>query len=248
MTATAWTWRRRPTITAGRLYVPVMAGLTIAIGILAVQSFVALAGSEGVRLYGLGNGDQVGYFDGARRFLETGSPYESGPLVLHAHTFIHPPIALALFLPFLVLPTILWWLIPLVGTAVLVVSARPSPWTWPLIAACLLWPRSQGAILSGGSDMWAMLFVALGVRFRWPVVALLVKPTFLPLAIVGIRDRRTWIAGAIAALAMLPLIPLWIQWIGVVRQIDGGPIYSLAALPLVALPLLLWRPLSDGLR
>jgi len=229
--------RRPPRIVARRLYVPVMVGLTIAIGILAAQELAWTAGSPWAHEFAFGNGDLVGYLDGARRFLALGTPYLSGPL--EPHSFIHPPIALALFVPFLWIPAILWWAIPLIGTAVLVIASTPRPWTWPLMALVLLWPRSQGAILAGNSDLWIMFVVALGVRFGWPIALLILKPTFAPLALLFVRDGQVRYALAgVGLIVGLGLIPAWMEWLAIVRRIDGGLVYSIASLPLVCLPLL----------
>lgn len=232
---------KRKSLPEGRLvYRALMAGIALGIGVYAAQELAWMAGSPWAQQFAFANGDIAGYLDGTRRFLVTGSPYETGVLTLSAHSFIHPPIALALFLPFLWLPSILWWAIPIVGTAYLVVRSRPAPWTWPLIALALLWPRSQGAILAGNSDLWVMFVVALGVRFGWPIVGLILKPTFAPLGLLWLRDRRTRIAALGIGLAMLPLLPLWLQWFSVVRQIDGGLAYSIGSLPLVLLPTVAW--------
>ncbi len=227
-----------------RWYLPTIVGLTIVIGALAVYEFIDVARSQWARDWAFGNGDLVGYLDGARRFLETGSPYLpeqiAGPWQLGPHSFIHPPPALVLMVPFLWLPAILWWAIPLVVTIGLVALWRPQPWTWPLIALCLLWPRSPGLILTGNTDLWATMFVALGVQFGWPFVLLVIKPTFAPLALLAVRARPFWIGVVVCAIAMLPFLGLWFQYIPVVRNTDVDATYSLLNLPLVAIPVIAW--------
>ena len=188
--------------------------------------------------------DLGGYLEGARRFLATGSPYLppqiAGPWTLGAHSFIHPPTALPLFLAFLVLPWPLWWAIPLALTIAVVWQLRPAPWSWPLLAACVLWPRSLGSLAAGNSDMWAMALVAVAVRWGpGPLLAAL-KPTFAPLALVGIRTRAWWIAAlACAALGLLTL-PLWFEYLAVVRNAGLPLTYSLLNVPLLAIPLVAW--------
>ncbi len=61
-----------------------------------------------------------------------------------------------------------------------------------------------------------------------------------------LRFRETWKAGAIAALAMLPLVPLWFDYVTVIRGTDLGLGYSLLNLPLVLLPLATWRSRTPG--
>jgi hypothetical protein len=211
-------------------------GIALACLVLAFQEAVMFAGSEWGRQWAFGNGDLTGYLAGARRFLDTGSPYEpwSG---LGPHTFIHPPISLPLFVPFRWLPAVLWWAVPILGTGVLIALSRPSPWRLAALAACLAWPRSVGAILAGNSDLWAMFAVALGVRFGlWPLLAF--KPSFAPLMLLGVRDRRTWKTGALLAAVSLAGLPLWIAWVQLVTRIEGGFAYSLGGLPLVMLPVI----------
>lgn len=129
-------------------------GLTVVLAAMAVYRLVEVASTPWGR--GLIAADLVqGYLPGARRFLDTGSPYlpeqVSGPWALDVHSFIHPPTALPLFVMFLVLPLPLWWMIPIVVTAAAVWRLQPSPWTWPIMTLCLVWPRSTGAVLAGNS-------------------------------------------------------------------------------------------------
>lgn len=232
------------TTRARRWYRPIAFALTLVIGLWAAWLLVELARSPFGRDWAFGSGDLLGYLDGARRFLATGSPYlpaqVDGPWALGPHSFIHPPSALPLFVPFLWLPSVLWWAIPILGTAWLVVNTRPAPWTWPLIALCLVWPRSAGALIAGNSDLWAMLFVALGLRFGWPFTMLIFKPTFALLAVLGIRHVQVWRAGVVAAIAMLPLLPLWLDYVSVIRNAGLDFSYSLLNLPLVVLPVFAW--------
>ncbi|MGH9034606.1 MAG: hypothetical protein ACRD0O_02495 [Acidimicrobiia bacterium] len=90
---------------------------------------VTTVGSEWARLYA--GGDLGGYVAGARRFLDTGSPYlpeqVAGPWQLGPYSFVHPPAALALFVPFVVLPAVLWWAIPIAVTAWALWRLRPHP-------------------------------------------------------------------------------------------------------------------------
>lgn len=233
-----WISWGRAGLMARRWYRPIALALTVVIGAFATAALAEAVTSEWAARWAFGNGDLNGYLDGARRFLATGSPYleeQLNPWQLQPHSFIHPPTALPLFLPFLVLPAITWWAIPIVGTAYLIRNVKP--WAWPVIALCLAWPRSQGAILAGNSDLWAMLFVALGTRFGWPFVLLLVKPTFLPLSTLGVTDRRMWVGAAIAGALMVPLIPLWFDYIKVIRGAGLPLTYSVLSLPLVAMPL-----------
>lgn len=224
-----------------RLRAPLEIGLTVVLLGVGVYVFATTMASPYVRF---ASWDYGHYLDAATRWLDTGTPYlasevaapfDYGPL-----TFLHPPISLVLFTPFLWLPALLWWLIPLVTVAVSVYAWRPARWTWPLMALALAWPRFTGGVIVGNSDMWVMAFLALGLRFASPLALLALKPTFLPFALFGIRDRWTWIGGAIVLVACVPFGFLWIDWLAVVRNAPGGIGYSVLSIPTVILPLWAW--------
>lgn len=84
-----------------------------------------------------------------QRWLDTGliyaphqlaGPYES---IINGSVLYPPPAALW-FAAFSWLPAIGWWLIPLAVLAVQVRVQRPAPWTWPILALILVWPRTLG--------------------------------------------------------------------------------------------------------
>lgn len=198
--------------------------------------------SEWARLYA--GGDLGGYLEGARTYVATGTPYlpeqVAGPWALQPHSFVHPPPALVLFVPFLVLPAVLWWVLPLGTTVWAIARLRPARWTWPLLVLCLTWPRSIGSLLAGNSDMWAMAVVALGVVFGWPLVLIMIKPTFAPLALLHIRRKMWWVAFAVVAALNVVALPLWLDYLAVVRNSQLRLDYSLLNLPLVVLPAIAW--------
>jgi hypothetical protein len=231
---------------------PALVGLTITFGAIAVYRLISVALSPFGRTWAFGNGDLVGYTDGARRFLETGSPYTpeqvAGPYLLGPQTFIHPPAALPLFLPFLVLPWVLWWLVPIALTVAAIVHLQPAAWTWPVMALLLCWPRSTGAILVGNSDIWVTAFVATGAIAGWPLALLIIKPIFAPLGLIGARRRSTWLGAAIVVGLSLLALPLWLQWVQVIQNADMPAAYSLLALPLPLVPVVAWLGRRAGRR
>jgi hypothetical protein len=196
------------------------------------------------------------YVDGARRWVDTGTPYLAteiaGPFQFSIQTFIHPPVALVLFAPFLFLPAICFWLIPLLGTFAVIVSWRPAAWAWPIMALQLHWPRFGGAVIFGNTDLWALFFIAAGLRFAWPIVLLIIKPSLAPLAIgelAGLVLRREmpprrWrqLAVGVVILAAISLTfgSLWLDWLAVVRNSPGDPLYSIAAIPWLTIPFVAW--------
>jgi hypothetical protein len=192
----------------------------------------------------LGN-DLAGYTTAARRFLDSGTPYLpeqlSGAWQLQPDSFIHPPVAVLLFIPWIVLPAVLWWAIPIGLTVWSVVRLRPRPWAWPVMAACLLWPRTAGILIAGNSDMWIAATVAVALAFALPTAVLIViKPSYLPLALIGLRRREWWIAGIVVGAVCLAFGGLWLDYLTVLRGVTLEPLYSLYNAPYVAIPLVAW--------
>jgi hypothetical protein len=76
--------------------------------------------------------------------------------------------------------------------------------------------------------------------FAWPFVLIVIKPSFLPLALLGARRRSWWIAAAIVGLAALPFGMLWVDYVTAIRN-SGLPLYySLLQVPIVVAPIVMW--------
>ncbi len=239
----------------------VLVDLTIFFGALATYQ-VYWGWTIGLRAYA--GWDFGHYVDAARRWLETGSPYLgseiSGQFRFSDLTFIHPPIALYLFAPFVVLPAVLFWAIPIVGTAAVIALWRPAPWTWPLMAFLLNWPRFIGSVVVGNSDLWVVFFIALGLRFGWPVLLLAIKPSIAPFALIDIaalirvdavpvrRWREIALAAILLVLAALPFGTLWFAWLSVIRNSPADPLYSIGAVPWLIVPAIAWFGRRRGRR
>lgn len=234
--------RRQPTW-AGRWYRPAMVGLTL--GILAVLGVELWIGYGSLNWAGAWSGDFDTVLAAAQR-LFTGQPYYldrqvHGPYPHGQTDVLYPPVTMFLFAPFIVLPFIVYLLIPVVVIAWLVYRWRPAPWAWLLMALCLVWPATPLKVLGGNPSIYAALFVGLGLRYRWPGVFVLLKPSFLPLALIGITDRRWWIGLGLLVLGSLPFLSLTLQWFPVVMDNQGtGLLYSLVDLPIVLVPVIAW--------
>jgi hypothetical protein len=219
----------------------VFVGLTIALAVAFVVELRAALSDIGISIIALDIGH---YLDGTRRWLETGSPYlpneVAAPFDFAPLTFLHPPVALYLFLPFLVLPLQLWWIIPIAVVVAIIVAWRPAPWSWPVMMAALVFSRFHVPLIVGNTDLWVWAGVAAGLRFGWPALLVVVKPSLLPLAAVGIRQRSWWIAAAVVALACLPFGALWFDWIAVVRNSPAPVTYSVLNLPWLLIPVVAW--------
>ncbi len=184
------------------------------------------------------------YLDATRRWLETGTPYlahevaadfEYSPL-----TYLHPPIALLLFAPFLILPVQLFWILPIALLVAFVAWCRPAAWAWPLIGAALLWHQTAVALVAGNSDLWVAAFIAAGLWLGWPFALVIIKPSLGFFALLGVRSRSWWIAVAMLGGLSLLFGRLWLDWLQVVTHAPGGLLYSLVSLPLMLLPIVAW--------
>ncbi|MEW5991521.1 MAG: hypothetical protein AB1736_09295 [Chloroflexota bacterium] len=192
--------------------------------------------------------DWAFYVIQARRFLDGGGFYEpfqvAGAYAVESGVAnLYPPPALLLFLPFAFLPGPLWWLLSIGSIAAVVVAFRPAPWSWPIIAVLCLAPRSIQIVLWGNTTLWATAFVALGLRFAWPSILVLIKPYFAPLALIGIRHRSWWLAAAAFAVANLVLLPVWADYLVAWRNAGStwpSLSYSPGDVVMLAIPLVAW--------
>ena len=162
---------------------------------------------------------------------------------------LYPPVALALFVPMSFLPAVLWWAIPLGIIGYALWHHRPRPWAWPLMTAGFLFPTGAWMVWSGNALMWIAAFVALATLGKGAGPLILLKPTLAPFALIGIRDRRWWVAlVGVAALALLAL-PLWFDYRAVMANFTAAnPLYSLPDYPLMAGIVVAWwaSPSSRG--
>lgn len=177
-------------------------------------------------------------------WLDGGSFYRDrqlhGPYVIETDDSMYPPTLLYLTVPFaLGLPAILWWLIPGTIIAVSLRRIRPPRWTWPVMAFVLLLPRTSLVLVLGNPAMWAVAAAFAGVAYGWPWVLVVLKPTFAPLALLGVQRRSWWLALAVFVAVSLPLLPLWFDYAGVLlnAQNTRGLEYTLGEWPLMLAPL-----------
>lgn len=156
---------------------------------------------------------------------------------------LYPPSSIPLLFLGRLLGPIFWWGVPITVTIICVWRLRPRPWTWPFLTLCALAGLSVWLVISGNPIMWSTAALALATRWRWVAIGVLLKPSLpiVPFAIVGARDRRWWVAGAVAVSASLALLPLWRDYVAVVQNAANGSLaYSLGDVPLLAIPLIAW--------
>ena len=176
------------------------------------------------------------------RWLSDGTYYHAyqlaGPYDIRLMVdVLYPPPALLLFIPLVWLPAVTWWLVPAVVIAYGLYRWRPSPFVWPLLLLLFMWPRAMGAVFAGNSDMWVAAGVAGALLWGWPAALVALKPTFLPLALLGIRRRGWWIALTVGLASIGVMAPLWADYVKVVGNVHFGWDYSIGSLPLAVLPL-----------
>lgn len=216
----------------GRAVVAVVATVDVVMWWIAVRT--------GFYLPGLGM-DFATYRDAANRWLSGGPffhPYQFAAYDTFAASpqpILYPPTTIPLFAAFTVLPSILWWAIPIGVTAWQLRSIRG----WRLVTALLLlaWPNTLIAIWTGNPVMWIVMVASLGLG---PLV--LLKPTLAPFALVGFQRRRWWVALAGLALATLPFVGMLPDYLRVLTNQRGGDLlYSLWQVPAMLIPLVAWE-------
>jgi hypothetical protein len=226
-----WTWTGAGA-GATRLARPGAVALTVVLVGWAIVLFDATF--SGAIARGEVGSDAALYMSSAQRWLATGDLYYphqlAGPYHAMGTVMLYPPVALFLFVPMAYLPGILWWAVPLGIIAWHVWDARPGWWTWPILAALAGTVPVAAVLTYGNTEMWTTAFVALACRWSFPALAIAVKPTTLPVALLFCRDRRWWIALAVLIAACLPFGLLWVDWLNAMQNLEGvSPLYSLGA-------------------
>lgn len=216
---------------------------------------IATAAAFVVRLwmvFGVGPGSVVGvdrgiYREAAQRWIGGGFFYYpeqiSGPYEIVQGHVLYPPFALAWLVPASYLPDLLWWGVPLVVIAGVVVYHRPPLWAWPMIGLCVATFWSVEIIASGNPGLWIAMFVAIGTVWRPAFALVLLKPSLFLFALPGIRSRGWWVIAAGLAALSLVLLPMTLDYARVVlnsRGSNASILYSIRDVPLLLVPLIAW--------
>lgn len=201
-------------------------------------------------------GDFDAIMAATRRWVDGGPFYPAyqlaGPFEIGYADVLYPPTALVLFVPFTVLPAMLWWLIPLAILDLAIASYRPRLVGILAVAACLLHPKSVALVLAGNPAMWLAAALAFAPRYGWPAAFVVLKPSLAPLALVGVRRRSWWLVLGGLALASLLFLPMWPDYATVLANARNplGVLYSLGDVPLLLAGIAAWaarRPSPKGL-
>ena len=192
------------------------------------------------------------YRDAAQRWMEGASfylPHQlAGRYEIQTGDVLYPPNALVIFAPFVYLPAVLWWLIPIGVIGAVVWLLRPAPWAWPFIALCLAWPPTALTIVVGNPVLWMVAAFALGLRYRWPAVLVFLKPAVFPFAFWGGRSGEWWKALIGLAFVSLAFGSMWFDWLITLANSNGTLLYSIQQVPLFLIPLVAWLGRSRSQR
>jgi hypothetical protein len=192
------------------------------------------------------------WVDAGHRFLTTGTPYQ--PFQAAPYTVLPEPFRLPPDVPFMypppfalvcaaltAVPGVLWWAVPFGIVGWCLYRWRPAPWTWPLLALGLASQQLASHVMVGGTSMWMVALVFAGLRWGWPAVLIVLKPSLAPFALVGIRRRSWWVAVPVMGAVSLVMLPLWPVYLEAMRNAaDLEWWYSLADVPIMCVPLVAW--------
>ncbi len=192
-------------------------------------------------------GDLDLYGAALERWLAGGSLYPpaqvAGPYDIGTTAILYPPIAIPLLALGLILPRLLWFAIPIAILAAVIAWHRPRLWAWPVMAFGLCNATTVAVTFAGNPGLWVVAGLAIATIWRPMAVVVLLKPSLLPFALLGARDRGWWIGILILAVSALAFAPLWPDWIASILNGRGprsGVFYSLGDVPLLAVPLVAW--------
>jgi hypothetical protein len=154
---------------------------------------------------------------------------------------LYPPVTAWFFTPWLILPAWTFSAVPVGILGWFVLAARPAAWTWPILAFCLVFPVTLVYIAFANPTIWVAAFVALGLRFGWPGVLVLLKPSLAPFALIGIRSQSWWIGLIGLGLASIPFLDMTLDYPRILLDSRGGNfLYSGTSIPILALPIVAW--------
>ncbi len=143
-------------------------------------------------------------------------------------------------MPFLYLPWFAWWAIPIGAVAWSFWVWRPAWWSWPLMAAVILFDTPGANLVTGNSNMWVCAAVAMGLMYGWPALLIFFKASLAPLALIGAWSRTWWVGAVIGLLLCLPFGTLWIDWVKVLINSPGDIFYSAGDIAWVTVPAVAW--------
>jgi hypothetical protein len=193
------------------------------------------------------------YVAAVERWQASGQFYPPGQLagpyhVMGSGAILYPPIILILLVPFTVLPAALWWIAPIALTIWAIARMRPAAWSAALAGAICTTDAVQAPFFWGTPVIWLAPAVAWGLLLGWPAVAVLVKPTLAPFALVGLTHPRAFVVGIIGFVVLaLPFRAMWLDWLTAIRNSDLELSYAYTQNLLLIVPVVAWLG-RDGRR
>jgi hypothetical protein len=186
------------------------------------------------------------YVDATQRWLSGGAyylpeqllgPYEATPGVI-----LYPPTFIPVMVPFVYLPWILYWALPIAAVGYAAWHHRPRVVAWPGIAMCLWFPGTTVSVVAGNPVILMVGALALGTVWHWPSVLVLLKPTLAPFALFGAWRRSWWIALGVLVAISLPFAAMWADYVTVLVNARHplGLLYNLGQVPTMLLPIVVW--------
>jgi hypothetical protein len=102
-------------------------------------------------------------------------------------------------------------------------------------------------ILVGNTVIWLMAGVALGFTMGWPALIVVIKPTFLPFVLAGVRHRSWWIGAAVLGVVSLAFGGMWLDYATAVRNsVTTDLTYSLDTIWVLLIPVVAWLGRARG--
>jgi hypothetical protein len=200
--------------------------------------------------YVVGQGHAIGvdyrfFVETARQWLDGRALYypeqlEGSWQIVQNFQFLYPPIALYLFVPFVWLPAILFWLLPIGMILYALLRLQPAVWTWPYLAFVLWYPRTETMFFFGSATLWILGMLALATVHPWAAPLTLLKPSLAPFALFRITSRGWWFGLAAVALLSLPMWELWIDYARAMLNIRDSYLFALQEVPILLAPIVAW--------
>jgi hypothetical protein len=223
---------------------PLALGLTLLGLVLAFRNFYVLGQPAWHDLLGM---DHRIYDEAVVRWLHGDGFYYpqqiAGPYVIAQGHVLYPPTALMWLLPGAFLPDIMWFGLPPLSLLAVIAWHRPTRWAWPAMAGLLAVTDTAQMLVSGTPTTWIAVAMAVGTLWRPAFALVLLKPTLLPFALLGLRHRGWWVVVAALAAMSLAMLPMWVDYLKVVMNARGPlatPLYSGKDVALVLIPIVAW--------
>ena len=223
---------------------PLALGLTLLGLVLAFRNFYVLGQPAWHDLLGM---DHRIYDEAVVRWLHGDGFYYpqqiAGPYVIAQGHVLYPPTALMWLLPGAFLPDMMWFGLPPLILLAVIAWHRPTRWAWPAMAGLLAVTDTAQMLVSGTPTTWIAVAMAVGTLWRPAFALVLLKPTLLPFALLGLRHRGWWVVVAALAAVSLAMLPMWVDYLRVVMNARGPlatPLYSGKDVALVLIPIVAW--------